>query len=600
MLKILTMEVKRTFDILDYCRENLSREDAVAGKQANQWVKYSTEQFARNAELLAYGLLSLGIQKGDRVSTVSGNRPEWSFVDMALAMVGAVHVPVYPTISEDEYSYIFRHAEIRFLFVSDEKLYSRLSLVVVDVISLEKIFTFNQVAEADNLSQLYQLGEKNEEHLRARLNEIRNSIVEDDIVTMIYTSGTTGIPKGVMLSHRNLVSNFESCSHHFSLGLSHRSISFLPLCHIFERTVNYVFMYRGIGIYYVESLPQIIQSIKEVKPHIFTAVPRLLESVYDGIMAKGKLLTGFKFKLFFWAVEQGKDFDFNKKIGIIKKIKLMVADLLIYSKWREGLGGNIQLIVSGGALLQSRIARVFSAAKLSVLEGYGLTETSPVIAVSNAVTGEIKIGTNGPVIRGVEVKIAEDGEILTKGPNLMMGYYKEPELTRQVIDADGWFHTGDVGMLDEGKYLKITDRKKEIFKLSGGKYIAPQLIENKLKESVLIEQACVIGNHEKFASALISPNFVYLHECCNENEILFTDNADLVSQPRVLAMFQAEVKEINKTLGQHEEIKRFRIVADTWSAQSGELSQTLKLKRKVIEQKYCDLIEEIFATSRED
>lgn len=594
------MEVKRTFDLLDHCLENRSREDAVAGKQGNEWVKYSTEQLARNAELLAYGLLALGIQKGDRVSTVSGNRPEWSFVDFALAMTGAVHVPVYPTISEDEYSYIFKHAEIRFLFVSDDRLYTKLLPVGIEVPSLERVFTFNDVAGADNLSVLLQLGEKHEENLRSKLNEIKASIREEEMVTMIYTSGTTGIPKGVMLSHRNLVSNFETCSHHFALGLGHRSISFLPLCHIFERTVNYVFMYRGIGIYYVESLPQIVQSIKEVKPHIFTAVPRLMESVYDGIMAKGKLLTGWKFKLFFWAVEQGKDFDFNKKFGISKKIRLMIADKLIYSKWRAGLGGNIQLIVSGGALLQSRIARVFSAAKLTVLEGYGLTETSPVIAVSNAVTREIKIGTNGPVIKGVEVKIAEDGEILARGPNLMMGYYKEPALTDEVIDADGWFHTGDVGMLDEGKYLKITDRKKEIFKLSGGKYIAPQLIENKLKESALIEQACVIGNHEKFASALIAPNFVYLHECCNENKILFTNNADLISQTAVIAMFQADVKEINKTLGQHEEIKRFRLVADIWSAQSGELSQTLKLKRKVIEQKYSDIIEEIFVTSRED
>jgi len=599
-MKKISMEVKRTFDLLDYCLENLSREDAVAGKQGNQWVKYSTAEFARNAELIAMGLLSLGIQKGDRVSTVSGNRPEWSFVDMALAMTGAVHVPVYPTISEEEYSYIFNHAAIRFLFVSDEKLYNKLSPVVVEVVSMEKIFTFNEIAGAEHLSVLIELGRKYEETLSPKLNEIKSSIGEEEMVTMIYTSGTTGIPKGVMLSHKNLVSNFTTCSHHFALGLGHRSISFLPLCHIFERTVNNVFMYRGIGIYYVESLPQIIQSIKEVKPHIFTAVPRLMESVYDGIMAKGKLLTGIKFKLFFWAVDLGKDFVFNQRVGLIRKIKMAIADKLIYSKWREGLGGNIQLIVSGGALLQSRIARVFSAAGLTVLEGYGLTETAPVIAVSNAVTGEIKIGTNGPVIKGVEVKIAEDGEILAKGPNLMMGYYKEPGLTSEVIDADGWFHTGDVGLLDEGKYLKITDRKKEIFKLSGGKYIAPQLIENKLKESVLIEQACVIGSHEKFASALVAPNFVYLHECCNEHQILFTDNADLITQPEVLSMFQAEVKEINKTLGQHEEIKRFRLVSDTWTAQTGELSQTLKLKRKVIEQKYSDVIEEIFASSRED
>ena len=594
------MEVTRTFDLLDYCLENKSREDAIAGKQGTQWVKFSTAQYARNAELLAYGLLSLGIQKGDRVSTVSGNRPEWAFVDMALSMTGAVHVPVYPTISEDEYSYIFNHAEIRYLFISDEKLNNKLSPVAVEIVSLEKIFTFNDVPGADNLSVLMQLGEKNEENLRSRLQEIKDSIKEDEMVTMIYTSGTTGVPKGVMLSHKNLVSNLKACATHFDLGLGHRSVSFLPLCHIFERTVNYIFMYRGIGIYYVESLAQIVQAIKEVKPHIFTAVPRLLESVYDGIMAKGKLLTGLKFKIFFWAVELGKDFDFNKKPGFWKMIKLMIADKLIYSKWRQALGGNIQLMVSGGALLQSRIARVFSAAGLRVLEGYGLTETSPVIAVSNAVTGEIKIGTNGPVVSGVEVMIAEDGEILARGPNLMMGYYKEPQMTREVIDANGWFHTGDVGFLDEGKYLKITDRKKEIFKLSGGKYIAPQLIENKLKESVLIDQAIVIGSHEKFASALISPNFVYLHECCNENEILFKDNVELIMQPKVLAMYQAEVKEVNRTFGQHEEIKRFRLVSDTWSSQSGELSQTLKLKRKVIEQKYSDIIEEIFASSRED
>lgn len=594
------MEVTRTFDLLDYCLNSLSREDAVAGKQGTQWIKYSTEQLVRNAELIAYGLLSLGIQKGDRVSTVSGNRPEWSFVDFALSMTGAVHVPVYPTISEEEYSYIFKHAGIRFLFISDEKLYNKLSPVAAEVGSLEKIFTFNDVPGVDGLSALLELGAKNEEALRPKLTEIKNSIREEEMVTMIYTSGTTGIPKGVMLSHRNLVSNFKACSNHFALGLGHRCISFLPLCHIFERTVSYVFMYRGIGIYYVESLTQIVQSIKEVKPHIFTAVPRLMESVYDGIMAKGKLLTGIKNRLFFWAVDLGKDFDFNKKTSILRKIKMIIADKLIYSKWRQGLGGNIQLIVSGGALLQSRIARVFSAAGLTVLEGYGLTETSPVIAVSNAVTGEIKIGTNGPVIKGVEVMIAEDGEILVKGPNLMMGYYKEPDLTNEAIDADGWFHTGDVGMLDEGKYLKITDRKKEIFKLSGGKYIAPQLLENKLKESVLIDQAIVIGNHEKFASALISPNFVYLQECFPEDKIISKDKSDLITQPAVIAMYQSEVKEINKTLGLHEEIKRFRLVSDSWSAQTGELSQTLKLKRKVIEQKYCGLIEEIFASSRED
>jgi long-chain acyl-CoA synthetase len=417
---------------------------------------------------------------------------------------------------------------------------------------------------------------------------------------MIYTSGTTGIPKGVMLSHRNLVSNFTAHAKNFDLGPNHKAISFLPLCHIFERIVNYNFLYKGIGMYYVESLAQIMPAIKEVQPHIFCGVPRLLERVYNSIMTKGKQLKGIKKTLFFWAVDLGRSYEHNMKMSLWFRLKLAIADKLIYSKWRAGLGGNLQIVVSGGAALQPRIARVFSAAKIYVLEGYGLTETSPVVAVGNLVTRELKVGTNGPVLPGVEVKIAEDGEILTKGPNLMIGYYKQPELTAEVIDKDGWFHTGDIGILDEGKYLKITDRKKEIFKLTGGKYIAPQMIENKLKESIFIEQVIVIGDHEKFASALISPNFEYLHDWCAGHQILFRDNIEAIAHPKVQAVFLQEVKEINKTLGQHEEIKRFRLVADSWTPQSGELSQTLKLKRKILEAKYKDIIEEIFAPSRDE
>jgi len=594
------MPVKRTFDILGHCLENYPRADAVCGKYDNQWIPFSTEQFARNSELLALGLLALGLKKEDRVATVSGNRPEWSFVDMALSMSGAVHVPVYPTISEEEYSYIFNHAETRFIFVSDDKLYKKLSPMVGQIASLEQIFTFNQVPGATNIDYLYNLGKEHEQELAYTLHQLKQSIGEEEMVTMIYTSGTTGIPKGVMLSHRNLVSNFTTHANNFDMGPAHKALSFLPLCHIFERIVNYNFLYKGIGMYYVETLAQIMPAIKEVQPHIFCGVPRLLERVYNSIMTKGKQLKGVKKTLFFWAVELGKSYEYNMKLNPWFRLKLAIADKLIYSKWREGLGGNLQIVVSGGAALQPRIARVFSAAKIYVLEGYGLTETSPVVAVGNLRTRELKVGTNGPVLPGVQVRIADDGEILTKGPNLMIGYYREPELTAEVIDKDGWFHTGDIGILDEGKYLKITDRKKEMFKLTGGKYIAPQMIENKLKESMFIDQVIVIGDHEKFASALISPNFEYLHDWCAENLIHYSDNAEMINHPNVQAAVLRDVKEINKTLGQHEEIKRFRMVADTWSAQSGELSQTLKLKRKIIEAKYNVLIEEIFASSRED
>ena len=594
------MPVKRTFDILDYCLQNCPRPDAVCGKSGNRWVPFSTEQFARKSELLALGLMAIGMKKGDRVATVSGNRPEWSFVDMALAMSGAVHVPVYPTISEEEYRYIFSHAETRFIFVSDDKLYKKLSPMIGEISSLERVFTFNEVTGATGLESLCQHGEEHEGELSHSLSQIRLSIGEEEMVTMIYTSGTTGIPKGVMLSHRNLVSNFTTHANNFDLGPGHRAISFLPLCHIFERIVNYNFIYKGIGMYYVETLAQIMPAIKEVQPHVFCGVPRLLERVYNSILTKGKQLKGIKKWLFFWAVDLGRSYEHNMKMSAWYRLQLVIADKLIYSKWRAGLGGNLQIVVSGGAALQPRIARVFSAAKIYVLEGYGLTETSPVVAVGNLRTHELKVGTNGPILPGVQVKIAEDGEILTKGPNLMMGYYREPELTAEVIDKDGWFHTGDIGILDEGKYLKITDRKKEIFKLTGGKYIAPQMIENKLKESMFIDQVIVIGDHEKFASALISPNFEYLHEWCAEHQILFKDNADLITLPAVQSKFLSEVKEINKTLGQHEEIKRFRLIADSWSPQTGELSQTLKLKRKVIETKYKGLIEEIFAPSRDE
>lgn len=594
------MTVKRTFDILEHCLENYPREDMVCGKYGDLWECFSTAQFARKSELLALGLMALGLKKGDRVATASGNRPEWAFIDMALAMMGAVHVPVYPTISESEYRYIFNDAETRVVFVSDEKLYKKLSLLQEEIPSLETIYTFNKVEGASSIDFLYELGEKHEAEWTESLHQTMQSIGEEEMVTMIYTSGTTGIPKGVMLSHRNLVSNFTAHANNFSLGVGHKALSFLPLCHIFERSVNYNFLYKGMGVYYVESLAQIMTAITEIQPHIFCGVPRLLEKIYNSILTKGKQLKGIKRQLFFWAVDLGRDFEFNQKYNLWYRLKLSIADLLIFSKWRAGLGGNLRIVVSGGAALQPRITRVFCAAKILILEGYGLSETSPVIAVENEITKELKVGTNGPVLAGVQLKIAEDGEILTKGPNLMMGYYKQPELTSEVIDQDGWFHTGDIGVLEDGKYLKITDRKKEIFKLTGGKYIAPQMIENKLKESMFIEQVMVIGDHEKFASALIGPNFEYLHNWAVGNHILYKDNPELINHPKVQSLYLKEVVKINKTLGQHEEIKRFRLISDSWSPATGELSQTLKLKRKVIESKYKDLIEEIFAPMRDD
>jgi long-chain acyl-CoA synthetase len=405
------------------------------------------------------------------------------------------------------------------------------------------------------------------------------------------------MPKGVMLSHRNLVSNFTQHCYNHELGLGAKSLSFLPLCHILERSLNYHYLYKGITVYYLASLGSIISSLKEIKPDLFSTVPRLLERIYDGIISKGKELKGIKRALFFWAVNLGNSFDYDKKFSWWYTTKRKIADKLIYSKWRAVMGGNVTLIISGGAALQPRIGRVLGVAGVNALEGYGLTETSPVIAVSNLTTNEIRVGTVGPVLPGVELRLADDGEITCKGPNVMMGYFKEPELTKNVFDEDGFFHTGDIGELIDGKYLKITDRKKEIFKLSSGKYIAPQMIENKLKESFFIEQVMVVGENEKFASALIVPNFEYIGKWCEQKGIKVSENIDIVSNSEVARAIQDEVKVINKTLGQFEEIKRFRLIPDVWSPETGEMSPTLKLKRTHLSKQYSDIIEEIFSSS---
>lgn len=594
------MEIRRTFDLLGRYRELYSyKDDVLAGKYDGEWKKFSAGDYIELAHFVSYGFLSMGLKKGDMVATISNNRPEWNIMDMGLSMAGVVHVPIYPTISKEDYDYILNHCEPKFVIVSDKALLDKIKPIVENARSIKDIFTYNNIEGARNWMEIVEEGKKHADKHRDELETIKASIQPEDLVTLIYTSGTTGFPKGVMLSHNNLVTNFIATSKVHPLDHNCKILSFLPLSHVYERMVNYHFQYLGMSIYYAESMGTIVQNIKEVKPDIFNAVPRLLERVYDGIIGKGKDLPYIKKQIFFWAVNLGLRYDPHHNSAWYN-LRLKIADKLIFSKWRAGLGGNIKIIVSGGAALQPRLAHIFWAAGIKVLEGYGLTETSPVIAVNNLNTMEVKFGTVGPVIQDVTVKIAEDGEILSKGPNTMLGYYKAPDLTAEAIDKDGWFHTGDIGVILEGKYLKITDRKKEMFKLSSGKYIAPQVIENKLKESFFIENVMVIGENQKFASALISPNYEFLHNWAALHHVKYRDNSELIKLPEVITRFQKEVNEINKTLGQTEHIKRFRLVVDEWSPNTGEMSPTLKLKRKVLSEKYEDILKDIYSVDKED
>lgn len=586
----------RTFNLLDRLLENYpQKDDIIAGKENKQWVKYSTKDYVELATMVSYGLLSLGLKKGDKVAMVSNNRPEWNFIDMGISQAGMVHVPIYPTIGVEEYEYILDDAKPKLIFVSDKGLYEKIKPIVDKAASIEGIYTINKVEGAKNWTEVKELGKKNADKYRNELVKIKESVKPEDMVTLIYTSGTTGNPKGVMLSHSNLMSNVIASSVVHPYGPESKSLSFLPLCHIYERMLNYHFQYKGVSIYYAENMGTIVNDLKDIKPKLFSTVPRLLETVYDKIIGKGKDLPYIKKQIFFWAVNLGMKFKLHGANSWFYKLRLKIADKLIFSKWREALGGNVGIIVSGGAALQPRLATIFWAAGIRVLEGYGLTETSPVIAVGDMVKDEIIFGAVGPLIKDVEVKIADDGEILCKGPNIMIGYYNKPELTKEVIDEDGWFHTGDIGMMVDNKYLKITDRKKEIFKLSNGKYIAPQVIENKFKESFFIQQLMVIGENEKFASALISPNFEFLHNWCSIHDVKYRDNKELVQIPEVVARYQKEVNVINKNLALHEQIKRFRMVYKEWTPGTGELSPTLKLKRNFIYKEYEHIIKEIFS-----
>ena len=587
------MEVRRTYDIIDLNVEKYPRKDMYGGKQDKEWITYSTDQVRDHVNWVSYGLLSLGFHKGDKIASISGNKPEWNFVDMGLAQAGFIHVPVYPTISSDEYSYILQHADVKAVILGNKAIFNKVRPVAEKLGLMKSIFSFDPVEEVRPFSEILDAGRKNADKYAPMVTMIRDSVRPEDLVTIIYTSGTTGSSKGVMLSHRNLVSNAISTSTAHNLGYGNRALSFLPLCHVYERMMNYHFQYKGISVYYVENMGTVAEAAREVKPQIFNTVPRLLEKIYDNILAKGKDLSWFRKTIFFWAVSLGLRYRLHNNSAFYR-FRLKIAGKLVFSKWRAALGGEVQVVVSGGAALQSRLEKIFWAAGIPVIQGYGLTETSPVIAVNPFRIPEIRFGTVGPVLENVEVRIADDGEILCRGINVMLGYYKAPDLTAEVIDGEGWFHTGDIGVFEEGKWLKITDRKKEMFKLSAGKYIAPQVIENKLKESIYIEQAMVIGENEKFASALISPNFAFLHDWCSENKIKFRDNSDLIYLPEVIERYSREVREVNKSLSEHEQIKRFRLVTEEWTPQTGELSPTLKLRRNYLMDRYRDVISAIY------
>jgi long-chain acyl-CoA synthetase len=588
------MNVTRNFDLLDRYKELFDKEDALCGKQNGQWIKYSSGDYIEYCWNIACGLLGLGLRKGDRIITVSNNRPEWNFADLGMAMIGAVHVPVFTSLNTTEYEHIIAHSGAKLILVSDSKLLKVIKPAAEKYLSPSGIYSFDDIDGISSWKEIINSGRQNREKLGSEVEKIRSTITPEDFATLIYTSGTTGKSKGVMLSHLNLVSNFISAAAVFKLKPSDKYLSILPLCHVGGRLGNYQTQYSGSSIYYAENMGTIAVNLQEIKADGFDAVPRVIEKFYDVIISKGKKLTGIKRTLFFWAVKLGlryKPFGGN---GWLYERKLKIADKLIFSKWRQALGGNVRIVGCGGASLQSRLEKIFWAAGIKIINMYGLTETSPIITINRTDNGNALLGSVGIAIEGVEVKIAGDGEILCKGPNIMMGYYNDPELTASVFDEDNWFHTGDIGHFEDNRFLKVTDRKKEIFKLSNGKFIAPQVIENIFKESPAIDQILVLGEHEKFASALISPNFKYFDDWKESRKIEFTNNNELVQQPAVQSYFSAEIERINKKLNPPERIHRFRLVKDEWSPATGELSPTLKLRRQYIMEKYKSIISQVY------
>ncbi|KAB5492032.1 MULTISPECIES: AMP-dependent synthetase/ligase [Flagellimonas] len=585
-------KVTRLFDFPYHQLENLPLQKSLVTKYNGKWVATSTQEYVDKANAVSRALLRLGVKPNDKIAVISmTNRTEWNIMDIGILQIGAQNVPIYPTISEEDYEYILNHSEAKYCFVSCEEVLEKVLTISSNLQNLKEVYSFDELGNCKNWKELLELGTDTSN--QDEVEQIKDSVQPGDLATLIYTSGTTGRPKGVMLSHDNIVSNVISSEKRVPFESGGSALSFLPICHIFERMILYLYQYCGIEVHFAEGLDKISDNVKEVKPNVMTVVPRLLEKVYEAIIAKGTNLTGIKKKLFFWSVELGLKFEPYGKNGWWYEKQLGIARKLVFSKWQEGLGGNLSVMVSGSAALQPRLARVFAAAGMPVMEGYGLTETSPVIAVNDQRNKGWRIGTVGRIIDGVEVKIAEDGEILCKGPNVMLGYYKDPEKTAEVMTGD-YFHTGDIGEVDTEGFLKITDRKKEIFKTSGGKYVAPQLLENRFKQSRFIEQIMVVGEGEKMPAALIQPNFEFVKQWAKRHGITLENNADMVKNEKVIARFQEEVDLANEDFAKWEKVKQFRLTPDVWSVDDGHLTPTMKLKRKIVKEKYLDLYNDIY------
>ena len=587
------MKPTRLFEFIEYQNQNAPLEKAFTTKYEGKWESISSQEFINQSRAISRALIGMGIKAGDKIAMItSNNRSEWSIMDVGLSSLGAVNVPLYPTISSKDYEYILNHSESIYCFVSDQEVYDKVIAIKDNVNSLKKIFSFNKIKGCAHWSEL--LKEGSEMDHDQEVTKMRDKVKTEDLATIIYTSGTTGVPKGVMLSHKNVVSNVISSSKRLPLSIGNASaLSFLPICHIFERVILYIYMYNSVSVYFAESIETIADNLREVKPEVMTAVPRLLEKVYDKIYAKGEELSGIKQKLFYWAVNIGLKYEPYGQNGAWYEFKLKIANKLILSKWKDALGGNLLQICSGSAPLQPRLQRVFTAAGMTLVEGYGLTETSPVISVGDMRSNNFKIGTVGKIIDGVEVKIADDGEILCKGPNVMMGYYKEEKMTDEVM-TDEYFHTGDIGEIDGDGFLKITDRKKEMFKTSGGKYIAPQVLENQMKQSIFIEQIMVVGSGRRMPTAIIQPNVEFVLKWLNEEGISCNSLNDAVKEPRLIEAFQNEIDIHNQHFGSWEQIKKFKLTPNEWTIEDGHLTPTMKLKRKVIAEKNSDLIESMY------
>ena len=595
------MIATRLFDCIEWQLEKFSKQDMFACKENGEWRKYSTKDAKVTVDSLSLGLLNAGIgyndgsiEGRDKVAVLSNNRPEWMFLDFAVQQTGAVLTPIYPTINVNELEFILNDASVKMVFVSDLELYEKVQSIRSKTPSVQSVYTFTKIKDADHWESLLHAGNEADQK---RLQQSKDNINPEELCTILYTSGTTGFPKGVMLSHHNILDNVKNVEAVFDpIGTENdRALSFLPLNHIFERMVTYIYIFNGVSIYYAENLDTIGENLKEVKPTVFSTVPRLLEKVYEKIIAKGREQKGIKKALFFWAVALGSKYEVDKNLGLWYNLQLSIANKLIFSKWREALGGNIKAIVTGAAACQVRLLRVFTAAKIVIMEGYGLTETSPVISVNRFESKNRRFGTVGTVIKNVEVKIAEDGEICCRGSNVMMGYYKRLDLTAECIDNEKWFHTGDIGVWTEDKFLKITDRKKEIFKTSGGKYVAPQPIENKMKESPYIEQMMVVGAERKFTGALIVPAFANLKSWCQKNNVPTDNTREMLEDPKVIELYNSIVEKYNDLFNPVEKVKKFELIETEWTINGGELTPTLKLKRKVIMEKYNDAVEHIYA-----